>query len=196
MSPQAALTHLVSPPGQNGEDQNPDWDVDLTNDNSENVPPIAVGGVGGPCGHLSNASNIPFLSSKMRNVTLMHATDNLPEDLKEVNASGWNDGGKLLELFKLPAGTVRDGITTRKEKKAYRMFPACLIQDAKTVADKMRVVSWWLSLEKKEMKTQFDALKNIYRAPSKDNERLRRPGSGDNAEAYSYAGSCDSLERR
>jgi hypothetical protein len=201
MASPTAQKHLVAPPGHNAEDQKPGRDVDLTNDDSENVPTrMGVGAtmvamaagkakkkrvhgmVGGPCGHLSNASNIPFLSSKMRHVTLMYATDTLPEDLQDVNAPGWQDGAKLLELFKLPTGTVRGGLTARKPKRVPRRFPSCLLLDAKTVADKMRVVSWWLSLEAKQMATTFDALRQIYRAPSKSNDRYIPPprqGSGE-----------------
>jgi hypothetical protein len=80
--------------------------VDLTNDDIENIPPMVLGG---PCGHLSSASNIPYLVTKMRNVTLTYGVDDLPEDLKDVNAPGWKDGQELLATFKLPAGSLRDG---------------------------------------------------------------------------------------
>jgi hypothetical protein len=89
MSSTAAHMHLVTPPGHNGEDENPGLDVDLTNDDSENVPPMVVGGPA--CGHLSTASDIPFLSSKTRNVTLVYAIDTLPDDLHDVNAPRWTD---------------------------------------------------------------------------------------------------------
>jgi hypothetical protein len=88
--------------------------------------------VGGPCGHISSASNIPFLSSKMHNITIMHAMDTLPEDLKDVNASGWKDRAKLPEVFKLlPAGTFRNGKVCRFAKRVPRMFPQCLLLDAR-----------------------------------------------------------------
>jgi hypothetical protein len=203
MSSPTTHTPLVAPPGHNAKDQNPGRNVDLTNDDSENVPtrmvgagatlavqsasapittkPMAAGkakskkrmhgAVGGPCGNLSNASNIPFLSSsKMRKVTLMYAIDTLPEDLQDANAPGWKDGPKLLELFKLPVGTVRNGKVCRMPKKVPRRFPQCLLLDAKTVADKMRVVSWWLSLEKEVMTTTLTLLKDIYRAPTNSND--------------------------
>jgi hypothetical protein len=63
----------------------PGRDMDITNDDSENVPPMVVCGL---CAYLSNTSDIPFLSSKMPDITLIYATDILPKDLKDVNAPG------------------------------------------------------------------------------------------------------------
>jgi hypothetical protein len=137
MSSPTAQKHPVAPNEQKVQDQNPVRDVDLTNDDTENVYP---------------ATTIPFLSSKMHNITIVYAMDTLPEDLRDVNASGWKNGAKLLELFKLPAGTVRGGKVCRIAERVPRMFPQCLLLDAKTLEDKMRVVNWWISLEKVEMR--------------------------------------------
>jgi hypothetical protein len=91
---------------------------------------------------------------------------------------------------------TEDGKQCRSAKKVSRMFPQCLILDAKTLKDKMRVVSWWVSLEGKEMKAAFESLKTFYRAPSNSSSPLHRQGSGVNTGAMVYAGACDSLEHR
>jgi hypothetical protein len=95
----------------------------------------------------------------------------LPDVITDQNYS--NSSNPLL----VP-GTVRDGKKCRSAKKIPRMIPRCLLLDAKILTDKMRVVSWWFSLEGKEMTATIESLKKIYREPSNSNDRLHRQGSG------------------
>jgi hypothetical protein len=55
------------------------------------------------------------------------------------------------------------------------MIPQCLLQDAKTVSDKMLFVNWWLSLEAKAMTAVMQSLRQFYRAPTRSNELLQPP---------------------
>jgi hypothetical protein len=88
----------------------------------------------------------------------------LPDGKTERNCS--NSSNSLLTLYE----TERRAVLC-KETASYdgpTVSPSRL--DFKTVADKMRVVNWWLSLEAKEMTATMKSLRQTYRAPSKSND--------------------------
>jgi hypothetical protein len=120
----------------------------------------------------------PFLVA-----SLYHVYYRYSEDLKSA-AQRWADGNKLLELFKLPPGTMRDGKTCRFARVP-RMIPQCLLQDAKTVSDKMLFVNWWLSLEVKAMTAVITITQAVLRAQVRTNFLQTSPATTARSETSS-----------
>lgn len=126
-------------------------------------------------GPISTASDIPYLCHRMRRVVAVYTVAGLPEQLKDVNSPDWQNASLVRATFVMPPPP---GSAWRKPRPINRMFPMCLMLDAKTSEDRVRVINWWISLknDKVALAKEYDALRKIYAVPSKENRRLSQQG--------------------
>lgn len=122
-------------------------------------------------GSLSGASAIPFLQNKLnRSVKAVYLVEDLTGDLLRISSVEWKDSQLLKRQFKVP------GKGRCVAKAVERQFPTCIILDAKTLEDHLRVINWWISLSREDKTAAIDSLKQHYCRPKSSNSPLKPVG--------------------
>jgi hypothetical protein len=106
---------------------------------------------------LSSDSDIPFLQSKLRNVKAQFSLEDFPAELRSIDSSAWSNMKKLTDVFKVPSA--------RGKRRLPIQYPKCLVLSAKTIQDKLVVMSWFASLSHEQQGSEMETLKRHYRCP-------------------------------
>jgi len=138
---------------------------------SQNVAAAANSGILS----LSEASDIPFLATKLQGCKAYHCVHTLPRDLSSLESPQWQNGTYLKEIFTIPSPSQANPSKTRKVQNN---ILRCLLAAAKMLEDRLVVVNAWLNQPLSEQQRWVKELKRFYLCPSRfSDETFQAPGN-------------------
>ena len=111
--------------------------------------------------NISSASDIPFLKHKLRRLKVIHTEADVPPEMRDLNSDLWRK-----------AGFVKNKFRAKGWKPVARVFPFALLDQAKTLTDRMIVVNWWIQQSPEQQAELWKVIRTIFTRPQRSSSPL------------------------